>query len=92
MTSGRDFESDIKKSCEKENIFVWKIPDTYIPLKDINKQAFAPKMPCDFVMHYNGILYFVECKSTIEKYISIEQGDKKGQIAANQINSLSKFS
>lgn len=91
-TTGRDFEHDIQKSCEKESVFVWKIPDTYIPLKDINKQAFAPKMPCDFIFHHNGTLYFVECKSTIEKYITIEHDDKKGQIAAHQINSLTKFS
>ena len=73
-------------------MFVWKIPDTYIPLKDINKQAFAPKMPCDFIMHHDGTLYFVECKSTIYNYITVEHDDKKGQIASHQINSLTKFS
>ena len=49
-------------------------------------------MPCDFVMHYNGTLYFVESKSTIYNYITVEHDDKKGQIASHQISSLTKFS
>ena len=91
-TTGRNFEHDIKNSCEKEGIFCFKLPDTYIPLKNISKDCYAPKMPCDFVAHYNGTLYFVECKSTIYNYITIEHDDKKGQIAAHQISSLTKFS
>ena len=91
-TTGRDFEHDIQKSCEKDGVFIWKIPDTYIPLKDINKQAFAPKMPCDFIIHYNGTLYFVESKSTIYNYITVEHDNKKRQIATHQISSLTKFS
>ena len=91
-TTGRDFEHDIQKSCEKEGIFVWKIPDTYVPLKNINKECYAPKMPCDFIIFHNGVLYFVESKSTIYNYITVEHDDKKGQIAAHQISSLTKFS
>ena len=91
-TTGRDFEHDIQKSCEKEGIFCFKLPDTYIPLKKISKDCYAPKMPCDFMMRYNGILYFVESKSTIYNYITVEHDDKKGQIAAHQISSLTKFS
>ena len=49
-------------------------------------------MPCDFMMRYNGTLYFVESKSTIYNYITVEHDDKKGQIAAHQISSLTKFS
>ena len=91
-TTGRDFEHDIQKSCEKEGVFVWKIPDTFIPLKNINKECYAPKMPSDFIMHHDGTLFFVECKSTIYNYITIEHDDKKRQIASHQINSLTKFS
>lgn len=49
-------------------------------------------MPCDFITFYNGILCFIECKSTIYNYITVEHDDKKGQIASHQISSLTKFS
>ena len=81
---GREFEQAVKHSCDRQGIFCFKLRDTYIPLQNING-AFAPKMISDFIMHRDGILYFVECKTTKHKYITFcrEQTDK-GMIAHHQ--------
>ena len=52
MNKGKRFERNIIDSCKEQNIFIWKIPDTYIPAKNINSNAYIPEMPCDFVIAY----------------------------------------
>ena len=90
---GREFEAEVKKSADKQDIFIWKIPDTYVPIKDISKAGWAPKMPADFIAHYDGVLFYIECKSTNGKSISIQRtkDDKSKMIQLHQWTSLLKF-
>ena len=58
------FEREFKESAEKQNIWIMKIADTYVPAHTASESAFVPKQPCDFVAHFDGTLWLLELKST----------------------------
>ena len=85
---GRAFEREFKESAEKQNIWIMKIADTYIPAKEASPSAFIPQQPCDFVAHYDGTLWLLELKSTEKKYITIERDGNRGMIKKHQYEQM----
>lgn len=93
MNRGKLFEEEIKNSCESQSIFIWKIPDVYIPAKKVDRDVFIPQQPCDFVMAAYGKTWFIEAKSTNNKYITFQRTkEDKGMLQVHQWMSLLKFS
>lgn len=50
------FASEVKKSCESQNIFYYKIPDS------VSQERFTPQKPFDSFLLHRGKFYAVEFK------------------------------
>lgn len=87
---GRAFEKEFKESAEKQNIWIMKIADTYVPAKEANQSAFIPHQPCDFIAHYDGTLWLLELKSSQNRYITIERDGSNGMIKQHQYQQMMK--
>ena len=59
-----------------------RINDTYVVARKDNENAniFVPQQPCDYIVHYNSILYLLELKATERKYMTIERSGSNGMI------------
>lgn len=91
MNKGKLLENDFKESCKERDIWVYRIKDTYSVIKSIDPGAFIPKAPADYIVHNNGKLWFVECKETDKKFITIEHDGINGMIKEHQIFDLSNI-
>lgn len=89
INSGKVFEHDFKESCKKQNIFALRINDTYYTAKQYDPKAFVPQQICDYILHYNGVLFMTELKSTDKKYMTIER-NKAGMIKKHQYEQMSR--
>ena len=88
---GRVFEREFKESAEKQNIWIMKIADTYVPAKEASPSAFIPQQPCDFVVHFDGTLWLLELKSSQNRYITIQRDkNNTGMIKQHQYQQMYK--
>ena len=62
---------------------------SFNPNKEL-RSRFTVQQPCDYIMHYNGTIFFLEMKSTHSKSMTFQRDEKKdnGMIKLHQINSL----
>ena len=61
---------------------------SFNPNKEL-RSRFTIQQPCDYIMHYNGNIFFLEMKSTHSKSMSFQREEKDGgMIKLHQINSL----
>lgn len=42
MNTGKIFEHEFKESCTRQNLWVWRIQDTYVTAKNIDPNAYVP--------------------------------------------------
>lgn len=90
MNYGKVFEHEFKDSAEKQEIWIMRINDTYVPAKAISEDSFIPQQPCDFIMHLDGTLWLLELKSTEKKYMTIERDGSNGMIKQHQYQQMYK--
>ena len=88
MNSGKIFEHDFKESCTRQNLWVWRIQDTYVTAKAVDPNAYVPCMPADFLVKDKDIICFFELKHTDNKYMSVEHDNVKGMIKKTQIDQM----
>lgn len=96
IATGKRFEQNIKKSCEKQGILFERFIDS-------NKFStggqegirFTPESPCDGFIYYKGNLIFVELKTAKTGAISFNQppdvqpkGKAKPSIKSHQVKAL----
>ena len=86
MNSGKIFESEWKESCARQNLWVWRIADTYVTAKRVDPNAYIPAQPADFLVKYDNLICFFELKHTEKNYITVEHDDVKGMIRKTQID------
>ena len=92
---GKIFEHDFKQSAEKQGIWIMRINDTYVTAKKNNENEnvniFVPQQPCDYIAHYDGILYLLELKATERKFITIQtDANNTGMIKQHQYQQMMK--
>lgn len=92
MNSGKIFERDFKESCEHQGIFVWRIPDSYTTMKNIDANAFVPEMPSDFLLKLGDMIFFIECKHTEKNYITVQHDNVNGMIKKHQVDQMLRLS
>ena len=80
MNKGKQLEQDFKESCKDRDIWVYRIKDSYSVLKTLDPTAYVPQAPADYLVHNNGKLWFIECKETNKKFITIAHNGVKGMI------------
>lgn len=85
---GKIFEKEFKESAQKQDIWIMRINDTYVPAKAISEDSFIPQQPCDYVVHYDGTLWLLELKSTEKKYMTIERDGNRGMIKKHQYEQM----
>ena len=93
---GKIFESNFKLAAQKAKegqVFIYRIKDTDSSYNHTDTSKFTTKNLCDYFMHYDGILYALELKSTCYKSIGFEIDPEKPQkmIKAHQIQELTKL-
>ena len=93
---GKRFEDDIKKSCQRDGIFVDRVRDnasSYIDVDDIDSM-YSKEHPYDFHIYKYPNLMCVELKHT--KYTSLsrqrDKTDKNKMIKLHQIEALTNAS
>lgn len=91
LNKGKVFEQEWRKSSENQNLLIIRLADSdmsFNPNKEL-RSRFTVQQPCDYIMHYNGHIVFLEMKSTHFKSVSFQR-DKQdgGMIQLHQINSL----
>lgn len=85
MQEGKQFEKDIKDSAKKQNIWIYRLRDGYYNKMNVDPNAYVVQNPADYIIHHEGVLYFVECKTTDKKFMTV--GDK-AMIKTHQLNDL----
>ena len=85
---GKIFEHEFKDSAQKQGKWIMRINDTYVPAKAISEDSFIPQQPCDFIAHYDGILWLLELKRTEKKYMTIERDGNRGMIKKHQYEQM----
>lgn len=88
MNKGKQLEQDFKESCKDRDIWVYRIKDSYSVLKTLDPTAYVPQAPADYLVHNNGKLWFIECKETNKKFITIAHDGVKGMIREHQLLDL----
>ena len=88
MNLGKIFEHEWKESCTRQNLWTWRIPDTYVTAKNVDPNAYIPCMPADFLVKYDNLICFCELKHTDNNYITVEHDKVKGMIKKTQIDQL----
>ena len=63
MDTGKNFESEVRKSLKDTDCFWFRIQDTNDVSRFV-KQAIAEKQPGDFMMIKAGIPVLIECKTS----------------------------
>ena len=88
---GKKFEDNIKQSCNKKDIFFYRIKDVYIPYhipQKLRQQIKVPINEYDNFIFGKGHLFPCELKSTGQKSFSFDEKIIKN----HQINNLLKAS
>ena len=87
---GKQFEKDLKKSCQDQKVFCLRLNDTYMSYAQHNKGEFAPHNIADFIMYDGKYIYVAELKSTKYKSMSFSTDpmDKSVMIKAHQLAGL----
>jgi recombination protein U len=62
--TGKQFESEIRRSLKDTNCFWFRIQDTNDVARFLPAQAVAEKQPGDFMSVYQGIAVLIECKTS----------------------------
>ena len=91
MNSGKIFEQEWKESCTRQDLWVWRIQDTYVTAKRVDTNAYIPCMPADYLVKYDNLICFFELKHTDKNYITVEHDDVKGMIRKTQIDQMLKL-
>ena len=94
---GKVFEDDVKRSCQRDNLFVDRVRDNATSYFDIDQveSTYSKENPYDFHIYKYPNLMCLELKYTKHVSISIqrtEDEDKKKMIKYHQIESLTKAS
>lgn len=90
---GKQFEKQVKLSCEKQNILCVRFNDTSTSYIKEKNARFTPTNICDFLMWLDRNLFFIECKSTEYSSMSFSTDPKESKmIKAHQISDLSNLS
>ena len=93
---GKTFEEDIKKSCQRDDIFVDRVRDNATSYFDVDQieSLYSKENPYDFHIYKYPNLMCVECKYTKHVSMSIQQDsdDKSKMIKLLQIEALTKAS
>ena len=90
---GKQFEKQVKLSCEKQNILCVRFNDTSTSYIKEKNARFTPKNVADFLMWFDRNLFFIECKSTEYSSMSFSTDPKESKmIKAHQISDLSNLS
>lgn len=87
--TGKEFERKFYTICQRQNIWCFRINDTYYCAKEYDPRAFVPQQACDFILHYKNNVYMTELKTTVGKSISIER-DTSGMIKKHQYDQMYK--
>lgn len=82
---GKIFEKSIEESCDREEIFFFRVRDVFLP-PDMRKRVRLPKNKYDALIYNNNHLFPVELKSTKDKSISMAES----VIKSHQIKNLHK--
>tara|TARA_R100001594_G_scaffold23236_3_gene45056 strand:+ start:12820 stop:13332 length:513 start_codon:yes stop_codon:yes gene_type:complete len=62
--TGKQFESEIRRSLKDANCFWFRIQDTNDVARFLPAQAVAEKQPGDFMSIYQGMAVLIECKTS----------------------------
>ena len=90
---GKIFESQYKRSCEKQNILCVRFNDTSTSYIKEKNARFTPSNICDFFTFFKRNAFFIECKSTEYGSMSFSVDPKESKmIKAHQISDLSNLS
>lgn len=93
---GKIFEDDIKKSCQRDNIFVDRVRDNATSYFDVDQidSLYSKENPYDFHIYKYPNLMCAECKYTKHVSMSIQQdaNEKNKMIKLHQIEALTKAS
>ena len=65
MNTRKIFEQDFKESCKHQNLWVWRIRDSYVSAKAVDANAYIPCQPADFLVKLNENIFFCEASSVI---------------------------
>ena len=93
---GKTFEGDIKKSCQRDHIFVDRVRDNATSYFDVDQieSLYSKENPYDFHIYKYPNLMCVECKYTKHVSMSIQthKDDKNKMIKLHQIEALTNAS
>lgn len=92
INAGKIFEKEWKVSCERQDLWIWRIADTYVKATNIDPNAYVPCQPADFLLKYNDLICFAELKHTAKNYITVEHDNVKGMIKKTQIDQMLRLS
>lgn len=92
MNSGKIFERDFKESCEHQNIWCWRISDSYVTAKNIDANAFVPMQPADFLLKIGDMIFFCELKHSDKNYITVQHDNVNGMIKKHQVDQMMRLS
>lgn len=92
---GKVFEDDVKKSCQRDGIFVDRVRDNATSYFDFGQtdSAYSKENPYDFHIYKYPHLMCLELKHTKYTSMSIQrnkQEDKSKMIKAHQIEALTR--
>ena len=94
--AGKIFEDDVKKSCQRDNVFVDRVRDNATSYCDIDHidSLYSKENPYDFHIYKYPNLMCVECKHTKHVSMSIQQtkDEKNKMIKLHQIEALTNAS
>ncbi len=90
--AGKIFEDDLKKSCQRDGIFVDRVRDNATSYFDVEQidSLYSKENPYDFHIYKYPYLMCLECKHTKHVSISIQQNkeEKSKMIKLHQIEAL----
>lgn len=93
---GKIFEDDVKKSCQRDNMFVDRVRDNATSYFDVDKidSLYSKENPYDFHIYKYPNLMCLELKYTKYPSLSIQQDDddKGKMIKLHQIEALTNAS
>ena len=94
--AGKIFEDDVKKSCQRDDIFVDRVRDNATSYFDTDKidSLYSKENPYDFHIYKYPYLMCLELKYTKHVSMSIQQNEeeKNKMIKLHQIEALTKAS
>lgn len=93
---GKIFEDDVKKSCQRDNLFVDRVRDNATSYCDVDEieSLYAKENPYDFHIYKYPNLMCVELKHTKYTSLSIQRNkdEKNKMIKLHQIEALTNAS